>query len=35
MNAMPDNSTIQQLAALIEYYRKLKQSDKAKDATDR
>ena len=34
MNAMPDNPTIQQLAALVEYYRKQKQSDKAKDATD-
>ena len=35
MSTMPDNPTIQQLAALVEYYRKQEQSDKAKDATNR
>ena len=35
MSDLPDNPTIQQLAALVEYYRKQEQSDKAKDATNR
>ena len=33
MSTLPDNPTLQQLAALVEYYRKQEQPDKAKDAT--